>query len=153
MRSFRSVSLVCLAAVALLAVSVPAHAQCSGGSCGVSSFSFQPRFSFVPAAPQYSYAPPAAPQLYELADSTGQAFRHADPAYLQSWIAQRNIAMAMVAAKATTPAACPEKSCALPSKPAAPAPPAFQFGLKAPDVKATSCPCVTANGSCPCAGK
>lgn len=108
---------------AILALSL--LGQCSNGSCAMPSagYSYAPQFSYAPA-----YQPAVAvtpPQLYRLADSTGAFFTHTNPAYLQSWIAARNTALAT----------------------ALPAPP------KAPPPAATLCPCAAATGSCPCLSK
>ena len=98
--------------------------QCSGGSCALPSagYGFAPQF----AAPQFQYAPVAPatpPQLWRAVDSEGSAFTHADPSYLQGWIAQRNAAI----------------KTAKPPEP------------KAPPPAATLCPC--ARGECPCLAK
>lgn len=60
-------------------VAVPAaFGQCAGGSCSRPSFA-------------YTYAPAVqSPQLWDLADSKGQHWQHADPAYLASWVAERD---------------------------------------------------------------
>ena len=48
--------------------------------------------SLILAAALCGQAP--QPQLWQLADSTGQVWQHADPAYLSRWVAERNARLA-----------------------------------------------------------
>lgn len=66
---------------AILALAL--FAQCPGGSCSLPAATYYPQFT-VPQvqAPQ--------PQLWQLADRTGQRWTHRDPAYLRAWVAHRN---------------------------------------------------------------
>lgn len=112
----------------LTLILIASFGQCSGGSCAMpqAGYSFSPQFSYAPAyMPAYQPAAAVAPpQRYRLADSDRQFFTHADPAYLQRWIADRNAAMAR---------------------------PKAVESPKAPPPAATLCPCAT--GECPCLAK
>ena len=46
---------------------------------------------FILAAALCGQAP--QPQLWQLADSHGTVWQHADPAYLSRWVAERNVRM------------------------------------------------------------
>lgn len=68
-----------IAPLLLLTTIVPvAEAQCPGGRCPAPSN----------YAVRYQYAP--APTAYQLADASGKAWQHGDPAYLASWVAEHN---------------------------------------------------------------
>lgn len=44
------------------------------------------------SAPKVPKPPAACPQMWQLTDRTGQRWTHADPAWLQTWVNQRNAA-------------------------------------------------------------
>lgn len=71
----------------ILALVLGLLSQCPGGSCAMPAGNY----AYAAPAPQYYFvAPQPTPQLWQLADSDGQVWRHKDPAYLRAWVAHRN---------------------------------------------------------------
>ena len=58
----------------------------------------------APTSPPQTQSASTRPTLYRLADATGQSWEHADPAYLSSFVASRNVSAASTFTYSTAPA-------------------------------------------------